>query len=454
MAESYVTKFTKYVAEQRDLLESVLKDKGFPVNKNTSLGGLTSLINSAGEHFSYSFEYDRDPNFPNIDTMFDNDTLRFANGGEYKYCVYCIVRVFDDNLIIFPYNYCNASGVPYFSKVYLGDSIVVDIPHRTNSGTPSVVQYVLSEEEQNQLIVGEDGFKYMLGRVYYNDGRISGTETTLYAFPNYVEGIFDNSNILGSLSTTASSGATTSNVVYVGTRYIRFPLSNATAEIVLSSSSGTSLNISPIEMLRIDGLHKLSTLTTSASNIALYGNYCKNPTSTATTATIKIGSTNSNSSAFTKGNLGTVITPYSPDIPLNIEFIGCAPSNLVIQENTVGIGYTSGTYGGTNPFTYAKTITLPSSIEKCTAFSSRNKNITFTQGAFGSVINTTAQTVDFSNCYVLPKETIIDFFNKIADRTELTANIVTIPKQINIQLTDEEKAIATNKNWTISVGSY
>ena len=50
--------------------------------------------------------------------------------------------------------------------------------------------------------------------------------------------------------------------------------------------------------------------------------------------------------------------------------------------------------------------------------------------------------------YKLKKTNIVDIFNKLSDLTNDTTLIVTLSRRI--KLTDEELAIATNKNWTVT----
>ena len=49
MSKSYVTQFTEYMADQRDKFESALINKGFPVDKNASIGNMVSLFSANTE---------------------------------------------------------------------------------------------------------------------------------------------------------------------------------------------------------------------------------------------------------------------------------------------------------------------------------------------------------------------------------------------------------------------
>lgn len=58
--------------------------------------------------------------------------------------------------------------------------------------------------------------------------------------------------------------------------------------------------------------------------------------------------------------------------------------------------------------------------------------------------------LDFSSCPLLTKESVLDVFNKVADLTEKNTQKITLHADVLAQLTEEEIAIATNKNWTVA----
>ena len=76
------------------------------------------------------------------------------------------------------------------------------------------------------------------------------------------------------------------------------------------------------------------------------------------------------------------------------------------------------------------------------------KHVTCSVNTFGK--NESAITVDFGYAPKLTKQSILNMFNNFADRTDKTANILKLAKYSEQYLTDEEKAILTNKNWTLT----
>ena len=57
--------------------------------------------------------------------------------------------------------------------------------------------------------------------------------------------------------------------------------------------------------------------------------------------------------------------------------------------------------------------------------------------------------LDLSSTVCIERETVVNMFIALADRTGLTANKLTLNRAVGNKLTDDDKAIATVKNWTI-----
>lgn len=84
---------------------------------------------------------------------------------------------------------------------------------------------------------------------------------------------------------------------------------------------------------------------------------------------------------------------------------------------------------------------------------------TTVQGAFGNCTNlqeirfkaeTIKLSIDFGSCSMLSEESRQSIVEGLADLTGLTPQTLTVNKVVYEQLTDEQKATATNKNWTIA----
>ena len=60
-----------------------------------------------------------------------------------------------------------------------------------------------------------------------------------------------------------------------------------------------------------------------------------------------------------------------------------------------------------------------------------------------------ANNLDLSASDKIERETAVNMFIALADRTGLTAYTLTLNQAVADKLTDEDKAIPTAKNWTI-----
>ena len=76
------------------------------------------------------------------------------------------------------------------------------------------------------------------------------------------------------------------------------------------------------------------------------------------------------------------------------------------------------------------------------------EDLTLSEGTFG--INTSAYTLDFSLSQNLSRQSVLNLFNNLADRTGMTANVLKLSTFTKTLVTDEEKTILTSKNWTLS----
>ncbi len=64
--------------------------------------------------------------------------------------------------------------------------------------------------------------------------------------------------------------------------------------------------------------------------------------------------------------------------------------------------------------------------------------------------NNTNASLNLSACSKLTKASVLDLFNKLADITGKNTQKITLNANVKALLTDDEIAIATNKNWTVA----
>ena len=57
---------------------------------------------------------------------------------------------------------------------------------------------------------------------------------------------------------------------------------------------------------------------------------------------------------------------------------------------------------------------------------------------------------NLSNSTLLSESELVKIFNNLADLTNSSSQTLTLGTTLLAKLTDEEKSIATNKNWTLA----
>lgn len=443
MAKSYVTQFTEYVSKQQDSLRGKLKAKGLSPSPNATLGSLVSDLDSLQESFGTD-KYERDPNFPDIDTMFDNDPLRAANGGPYAGCAYFIKQVDGNGKVGFAFAAKPTStSIP---QTYYGEKVIVSDGAEYENVTSSPWIHTV---DPSGIFYGEDGFPYCLLKIYRTDFVVL-TYNNIGSMAGTIEWIEDTFVGLanGSNSTNTISG-------YGGDpnalEYLRYVGSHVTEENIGTIWYAPSANINylgayTLKHFRVDGLHRFTgfLLCPAIKKIVFNGQISNT-----------ITSWNMGVAGVSSYPLKVVYLDYlklpSSDSPMT-SIVYTYVKSLFIPDNytNVNVQYNTGNSGNGSPAALEE-LHLGSGLSNTLSFSSyfRNlKHITTSENIYS--INTSAITLDFSTCYLLTKQSILNLFNGVADRTGMTANIIKLPARIKSFLTDEEKAILTNKNWTLS----
>lgn len=429
MAESYVTKFTKYVKDCNDNLYNILKDKKIQVLPNDTLSVLVDKVNNIDTVYpTYPQYYERDPGLPNIDELFDNDPLRKVNGGDYPYCAYWICLLDQNGKVgIYNYYYTNTDA-DADEKIIISDG-------KTYENKTSTIKEAY-EVQSNGIYTDSDGLKYCLVK-YYRKTVYTGNYNYKSA-TNIVEGIDDRYKTIsyGILSVTSSDS---SSVTYRNPelKYARYELSNVTD--TTHTSANTSTMYLSGKTIVINGKCNNTSFNMGRAEKILFNGVITY--SGATTLTIKI-----TSSYYTPTYIQL---PYGNTTTFGVELTG--DFDVVKTNNTItSLNFVNGKYGSYDVFYTSdavKSIYFGKNIQSIINSPRYIEDIDLMDDAFG--VNTSAITLDFYYAY-LNKENVLKLFNKLADRTGKTANILKLSTYSKSLVTDEEKAILTNKNWTIS----
>lgn len=447
MAKSYVTQFTEYVSKQQDNLRNKLKSKGLSPSPNATLGSLVSDLDGLQESFGVE-KYERDPNFPNIDTMFDNDPLRAVNGGQYKGCVYQILQIDNDGNIGIYYSSSQQYHAP-LEKVVIGDGT------EYNSQTESFVHKV----EENGIIHGSNGFEYCLVKYYATD--VPEKVASIIMIQNGTKELINDYMVAINGSTVNAVSVTGYNAPSNNTlEYLRFVFSNTTKEWLQTNdtnahkfgavTSSQKYSLMGLKCLRIDGITKIETFNIGSSPLQkiIFNAEIVGISTTATTCKVAFGTYSTTYNyGFWRMPIAYFKTPYS-ELPLTVSFMPTI-KELFITDNVSSVNLNVST--GNNVYPILEKLHIGNGITSTVLdfqYCYNLKEITVSPNAFG--LNTTAITVDFSKSTEISRRSILNMFNNFADRTGMTANILKLSTFTKSLVTDEEKAILTNKNWTLS----
>lgn len=438
MAKSRVLQILEYDEQQRQTLIKNLKSKNINSTQGESLASLVEKVNSINID-TVDDVYGRDPNFPNIDELFENDPLRMANGGQYKCCSYGIYRLTETNQIRI-YEYYNAT--------YGARKIVVSDGKEYNNISTTIQETYTVQE--NGIYVGEDGFKYCMVIVYTND---VNTTTGTYHIPSGAYEYIEDKSLFVNKLTPQSI---TPNTSPANMRYYRFAGSNNTKELIDMYATATSYSATvPAENVVLEGIIPLTSFTNTYASLKSIKIDCELyvPKNTSTNLSADFGST---STVYVQ-TVSTVLPSFKPpysEKPLALKlgysakkiFLSDYVSTFTMHGADGAISNTTDLHIG-NGLTDIIRSTTSTNTGSAPSFYSL-KNITVSEGAYG--LNTSALTLDFSKSDSLTRQSVLNMFNNFADRTGKTANVLKLNAFTKTLVTNEEKTILTNKNWTLS----
>ena len=468
MAKSYVTKFTEYVKTCKDNLKTNLLVKGQDVTDSDTLDSLVNRvanITPPPAPSSTPVGYVRDSNLPDIDELFDTDTERSVNGGEYVTCAYLVCYLYPYSSTENQQNIGLYGSTTYPAKIVFGKS-----GREITSTNTSTFNFVVNEDELYTL---EDGRKVYLLKCYSNY-KLGVTSTSSgYNVLNAIGNLYVLEQIEDTVIGYDHKGKNNSNV----TQYLRLiPDQIYTENKGRLTSASCNLHRKD-STVKLDGGIYVSSysylnITLPAGEFIVNGdilfdttnngvNYV-NITSSIYTCygSYVIPSISQNSAGYGKtyvsfqGVTGAYNSAPNNGLILDIE------GSITIPESYQAITkYSSGNAVDTK---FPKNLHLPASINKdvfsslsypflissSAIFGSYVQNLTLSPNAFG--LNTNEVTLYFDYFHCLTSTSLNNIVNNLADRTGMTANTVRFNKMHQTILTEEQITTLQNKNWTVT----
>lgn len=429
MAKSYITKFVEYVKNCKNQLKNTLITKGQEASDTETLDSLISKVTNINLDTTIpdsSLDYVRDPNLPDIDTMFDTDPLRAINGGEYAYCQYlvCLFPTKGSHDIKFaPY-----WNISYCNRIDFSDGTSYD-----SSNTPSSSNLKTVTIGDSGIYTLENGAEVFIAKIYVDTSHT----VSMYScdFLNYsYETITD----YKSVPVPYYNGYT-----YKYLKYLRLMNTNGT---YVDMSADRAQSYTSDCYLVIDGDCK--PFFNLNYNAYIFPNTKINGNLYNTNSIMYIGGNNTSS--------GYVYPEYNylkiPDITEN----SVIPSIQINRNHIKGLylpDWVKSISSDGTSYAKFKKLHIGNGLATPTYFTSAKyfvnlTDLTLSPNAFSQ--NTSAVTLYFDYMVNLTNESIANLVTNLADRTGKTTNTIRLPIAIGNRMTSEQITTLQNKNWTVT----
>lgn len=427
MAKSYITKFVEYVKDCKNQLKNNLITKGQEASDTETLDSLISKVTNINLDTTIpdsSLDYVRDPNLPDVDTMFDTDPLRAVNGGEYAYCQYLVC--------LFPTKGShNVKFAPYWTTSYCNRIDFSDGTSYDSSNTPSSSNAKTVTIGDSGIYTLENGSEVFIAKKY------ADTSHTLDAYnPDFLKYSYEAITDYKSVTAPYYDGI---NHKYL--KYLRLMNTNGT---YVGMSGDKASSYTSDCYLVIDGDCKpffdLFYYSYIFPNIKINGNLHN------TSSMMSIGVNNSGGNGNPIGNYLKI-----PDITEN----STIPSVQINYQHLKGLYLPDWikTIAGNSNYPQFKKLHIGNGLVTPTYFTSARyfinlTDLTLSPNAFSQ--NTSAVTLYFDYMLNLTNESIANLVTNLADRTGKTTNTIRLPIAIGNRMTSEQITTLQNKNWTVT----
>lgn len=419
MSKIKAVDFAKYVEDGRVLSKNLLRAKGVDADDNRNLHYYINKF-SVLPNKPTPEEFVLDSYFTKFREDFNNDPLRTANGGEYLGCAYFIIAAKYDTSYIANTLLTNAaSSRPIYIKTSDGQEFNVT----------SQAAFTITWDKTKDVDILDDGtiirwikcytnnlVKTPIG--FYEDNSTASISPLLYMIWDLSEDIKGGSSTGKNVGSTFTAplravvyGKNCITCSYLGLysnnnlEYVEFEASQLTAR----RSSGILSNLPILKILKFNNI-----ILDDSSSILGGDNYALKELDLTNVFTEKV------KDESILGNLLALETLVLPE----------TYSKLAARFNNL------------------KTLNLNTWISPTTSLTS----------IYAPLLENLVVGADWNySLHItlnnLTKQSVIGIFNNLKDLTGETSKKLTLSSVLQLQLTDEELAIATNKNWTISFAS-
>lgn len=412
MSKIKAVDFAKYVNDAKNYQKDILINKGVEVENNKSLLYYVEKTNELPNK-DPDAEYIMDSYFAQMEEEYDKDPLLTKNGGEYEGCNYYIINTRYDTTY-FP---AIGSSSTYLIKTSDGQEF-------TNSNTAFTIQWDISKDtdalddgtpvrwikiyattiQYNKKVGGcypsnstsnPPSLLYLIYGFSKNLNATSSRVVESYAQNQLLRGVILSDNVNSSTYTIVYNCY---SLEYLGIRNNSF----ATPGIVDSGFSLKKLDYNSID------------LTTGTSPVLLSDAYVLEKADFGNVDASKVNfNYSSGSLADYSHSLKHLIMP---DVYNEVSIPECFSLEFLDLKKCLSDITISGTYNLKN------------------VIISKDWDV----------------GLKLSSAYKLTKDSILSIFNNVKDLTDSDTKTLTFSKYLAYDLTEEELAIATNKNWTVT----
>ena len=413
--DTEILNYAKYMETVSEKASIILDNKNIPNSRGKSLTAKIGMFDELAP--LETVEKHEEPLFKKLREDYEKDPLLTRNGGNYKYCQYQVIPAL------------NVDAHLYEKNVFVVTSDGQEL-------APSSSILTITFDNSKDLVL-EDGIKVRWVKMYSSNAAIALTQAYNFYYQTYSGRnllyfiLYGTSDILSETSSTGNTaysrmnnvreivfGYECPNIIIVSTKPLLYTYNTTGAISVASFSTGGGAK--SINWLK-DAPNNLTLPATGSSSLPVPADlWQKLYDNTA-------GMSWSSSDGLLKYVEGDLVD---------------------LSTNKTILSYSKGLFTRGVPL-IRKLILNPDAIVTdgnfldTTSTDSLLQDIVFYNGI-------DIQNLSLKGQFNLNRTSILNLFNNLKDRTnEESANIILGPYNL-LKVTDEEKAIAINKNWTLS----